>query len=367
MIAAALASAARYDVAARVAYDPRGAPGELAAASVAVNGMVLLEAYRFDHQAHWIERATAAAESLIAHADMNHDGKSGWGRYWSRDGSSAGGAAAFSRGCKMRPNAAYDDEMYDDARVLHFLLEMYRTTKVDRYLAAAKAAIDDTWDDGETTFAGRGFAYFKTSGECDRGWHVKNINALMALPLAILAGSASDPRYRRRAEQLVFGELAEVGRPEDGTPANLGYFARDMTSAKADRGKYVSAAQVVLAGGEVVCNPQTRAGESCRKHLGVEARSLYLAMTELSAPTRERDLAVAKLTDAYGRGNACAAGASDEDRRGCIAYLCAVRAITPAYRQTCGDLVGARPVLSQESILGVLWGASGSPGRLLRP
>jgi uncharacterized protein YyaL (SSP411 family) len=69
----------------------------------------------------------------------------------------------------MRTNAAYDDELYDDARVLHFLLEMYRATKGERYLSAAKSAIEATWGYGEATLEGRGFSYFKTSGDCDRG------------------------------------------------------------------------------------------------------------------------------------------------------------------------------------------------------
>jgi hypothetical protein len=165
---------------------------------------------------------------LIAHADMNGDGKVGWGRYWKLSGPSGdarGGDTTFAMGCALPRNKAYDDELYDDARITQFLIELYRTTKDPRYLATAKAAIDATWGQGESEAGGRGFAYYKTIGPCDRGWLVKNVNMLMAVPIASLATITGEGKYRERAEKMLWLEHAELDRTVGGrTAPNLGYY-----------------------------------------------------------------------------------------------------------------------------------------------
>jgi hypothetical protein len=364
----AMKAALAYDRPIYYTYAPTRAPQEVAASSVAINAHMLLEAYRHDGASHWLEHARIAGDTLLAHADENGDGKTGWGRYWNLaapSGDSSGGNTTFARGCSLPRNHAYDDELYDDARITHFLLELFHTTGEQRYLAGARKAIDDTWDHGEQTFNGNGFAYDKTIGPCDRGWQMKNINMLMAVPMALLAKATGDARYRKRAEQLIYDERAQIEHVVDGKPApNLGYYSIATSQARAGhRSGYIEAAQTVT-GGAIGCNLKTGSGESCTNHLGLEARGLALAERLLgSEPESIRRNVLTIMSGLEARASDMCTTAKTKlgfplSIAGCSAYYCALRQFSHRFDDLCLARVTTWGTNSQETVLGLFWGAS---------
>ena len=346
-------------------YSPHSDPQERAASTVAINGHVLLEAHRATGEPALLAQARSAGDSLIAHGDMNGDGKVGWGRYWKLSGPSGdnrGGNTTFARGCVFPRNAAYDDEMYDNARIVHFFLDLYHVTADVRYLRVARQAVDDTWEQGESTHGGHGFSYFKTIGPCDRGWQIKNINMLMAVPLAMLAQITEETRYRQRAEQLIYLERQELNRNFNGrsTP-NLGYYTIETMGAKAQSGGYVPAAQSLSPEEPVTCNPSTLSGESCSRHLGLEARGLYMAGRMLGYPRDEFSHEIRSIMLGFRDGALCRLERSPvglpRSVTACVAYYCALRQIDPHFDDLCYIRVLSWPVGTQDIILGLFWGA----------
>lgn len=357
-IATALEAAKKYERERLRTYRPAQDGKEVAASTIAINAHILLEAYRVEGGDHWLQAARGAADSLIAHSDMNRDGEVGWGRYWDLPASSsdgAGGNTSFSVGCDLPRNKPYDDELYDDARIGHFLVELHRSTGDSKYLEAARQMIDDTWMLGVETFDGKGFAYYKTSGACDRGWLVVNINALMAVPLTYLAHLNPGSRYAHRADRVLFDFRSQLRQ------GNLGYYAIETaTSRSRSPGTYVERAQVRAPDGSIECNRKTGAGESCTAHLGLEARSLVIAEQNLGQPNDESLVRLVMSAMERSDADRCSKERTSlgnaRSITACAAYYCMFRNLNPRYNDYCYSRVRAWGAGSQDIILGLFWG-----------
>lgn len=362
--AIALRAVEHYDRPQLYTYAPRGDVHERAAVTVALNGQVLLEGYRTTGNESWLDHARIAADSLLAHGDMNHDGKLGWGRYWpdSASGSDGkGGASTFSRGCVLPPNRAYDDEIYDDAYVTDFLLDLYGTVRDRRYLDAARQVIENTWNDGAPVYGGTGFMYWKTIGACSRGWYIKNINMLMAVPMARLAKITGERRYDERFDSMMRAELHDVRHSVDGRPApNLGYYALETMHDRPEQGKYVQTTQTAAQEGPVVCNLRTGSGRSCLEHLPIEAGAIDAA-ARIAGNEGAARAAVLTLMNAFqaASGPLCSGTGSGEGSAAqptaCVAYYCALRGLAQGFDSICHARVALVPK-GQDLILGLLRG-----------
>lgn len=361
----ALSQAKIYVRPALYIYAPHSDSKERAASTVAVSGHILLEAYLASGDKSWLDKARASGDSLIAHPDMNGDGAWGWGRYWPADPGrpsfdGKGGNTSFVMGCIAPRNKAYDDEIYDDARVGHFLLDLYLATSDRRYLAATQRMIDDTWHYGETT-PGGGFYYYKTIGACDRGWHVKNINMLMAVPMAQLAKVTGDAKYRLRLRAMLRAEAAELDRTVDGKPApNFGYYAVQTMLRRPTQGTYVSRAQTTDLRGPIRCNDQTGSGLSCAQHIGLEARSIDLVDRILGDKDAELRHEAQALMAELRRDDPALCGAEKTAKgysrnwTACAAYYCALRRLSPDYNALCRER--AAKEIKPDTVLGLFWG-----------
>lgn len=368
LVARALEAVSRYDRPQFYNYRPRSDASEHAASTVAIIGNILLEGYRIRGTERWLEHARIAADTLISHSDMNADGKVGWGRFWKLSGPSGdaiGGNTTFALDCTLPRNRAYDDELYDDARIAQFLLELYQSTDDARYLKSAQEVIENTWDVGEPTQGGAGFAYFKTIGPCDRGWHVKNINVLMAVSLAMLAKVTGDQRYWRRLEAVMMEERAQIRRTVDGRLApNLGYLGVETMIKKPTKGGYVTRAQTKDLSTAIACNDATRTGESCTQHLGLEARSIDLVLRL----TRRADLGSTSDVEIVMEGHlSLDAKLCSSDRvpyrsvnsTYCAAYQCALRRLRPEYANLCLKRTEDPASATPDVVLGLFWGRPG--------
>jgi hypothetical protein len=374
--ARALVYAERYLQPKFYTYQPQAASDERAASTVAVTAHILLEAWRVNAQATYLAAARVAGDSLIGNPDVKHTGKTGWGRFWDKDGGASmpgdGSNTSFAMGCPLARNKPYDDEMYDDARIGHFLLDLYLATKDQRYLDVTRKMLDDTWDIGEATPDG-GFFYYKTIGACDRGWHVKNVNMLMAVPVALMAKITGEHRYHDRLAAMMLAERMEVRRMINGQPApNLGYYAVQTMREHPTQGTYVARAQTVDLNAPVRCNPKTGSGDSCWRHLGLEARSIDLVNRILG----HEELATADdvrivMSDVVATDTAlCGADKSPagyaRSWTHCAAYYCALRRLEAGWAQLCLDRT--RPdTMTPDLGLGLFWGRPDRWGSIVRP
>lgn len=363
----ALSGAAKYLRISNV-YAPQAVSRERAASIVAVTSHVLLEAFLATNNQLYLDKAKKAADTIIRYPDMNQNGTYGWGRYWSKiEGSQSqpgdGSNTTFAIGCSLEKNKPYDDEMYDNARIGHFLLELYEVTRIPSYLEAVRRMIDDTWEVGERNRDG-GFFYFKTIGLCDRRWHVKNVNMLMAIPIALLARITGEPKYRERLKAMTRAELAEVRRMIDGKPApNLGYYGVETMRDHPTQGTYVSRAQTTDLAGPISCNSKTGSGESCTAHLGLEARAIDIVLrtsdlgllavddikTIMAGHEARDDEMCARPTTALGRTRSITY---------CTAYYCALRHLEPRYLELCAERTKQFGASTPDIVLGLFWGRS---------
>ena len=370
LVAAALASAGKYASDRKsYVYEPRADVSERAASTVAVTGHLLLEAFLAVHERQFLQKAKSAADSLVAQADMNRDGFVGWGRYWSKsEGTPSrpgdGSNTTFSIDCALERNKAYDDEMYDNARIGHFLLDLYDVTKDPRYLQSARRMVDDTWGIGEKDSNG-GFFYYKTAGMCDRGWHVKNVNMLMAIPIALLVRITGEAKYRKRLEAMMKAEQIEVRRTIDGRPApNLGYYSVQTMRDHPTQGTYVSRAQTTDLTGAISCNPKTSSGESCTAHLGLEARAIDIVL-RTSGPdlATVSDIEILMAGHEARDGEMCTTPTTALGRPRsvtyCAAYYCALRHLEARYTGLCLARTRSLGALTPDVVLGLFWGRSG--------
>lgn len=350
-------------------YRPNRVATERAASTVAVTGHLLLEAYLVSRDERFLNAARIAADSVSAHGDQNGDGKIGWGRFWGTNSASPsmpgdGSNTTFAMGCELRRNRPYDDEMYDNGRIGHFLLDMHKVTGNQTYLDSTRRMLDDTMDQGSATPDGIGFYYFKTIGPCDRGWHVKNINMLMAVPVALMAERTGDQRYWRRLRAMMHVELAEIRRSAQGRPIpNLGYYAIHTMREKPQQGTYVARAQSTDPELAVTCNPKTASGESCTEHIGLEARAIDVIRRSLP---NARDIGTASdlLTLMAGhelRDTELCSGPKMPSGRPrsqtyCAAYYCALRQLKGDYVRLCLERTAERRNFSPDLVLGIFWG-----------
>jgi len=304
---------------------------ERSAASVASVGLLAVEAFHalrdepgFCAEAALLRRAAEqGAASIGAHADLNGDGRVGWGRLWIKGrrvhgyNLKDGGYTYFTdaRGCSLgsfggvRMNPAYREEAFDVAHVSLFLLEVALVTR-DAALARSlvqevRRAMDDSWDDGGAVEAVSppGWYYWKTlGGPCEAGFRIKNTNLRMGTALGLLhrllllsepAYAASGrARYLQRARAILrtnddelfrrhdFGYFGSGGRNEElgarlaktQQPQRL---PREVRALVDDARRGDGAAEGVLCGGAARPLPLERdeielAG-SCWNHLPFEA------------------------------------------------------------------------------------------------
>lgn len=365
--AAGLASAARYASSPKFyTYEPKADATERAASTVAITGHILLEAYLAGGGDAYLAKARIAGDSVIGKPDMNGNGTTGWGRYWGTSTSPSipgdGSNTTFVQGCTVARSKPYDDEMYDNGRIGHFLLDLHLATKDISYLDATRRMFDDTWAMGETTPEG-GFYYYKTVGACDRGWHVKNINMLMAVPVALMAKITGEAKYRERIAAMMRAETIETRREIDGRPApNLGYYAVHTMREKPTQGTYVQRAQTTDLAAAVRCNLKTGSGDSCWKHLGLEARSIDLVNRIIGSETLATATDVKTvMSDVVATDTALCR--TDKSPTGyarnwthCAAYYCALRRMDDGWGRLCRER--ALPAhLTPDLALGLFWGS----------
>jgi hypothetical protein len=192
---------------------------------------------------------------------------------------------------------------------------------------------------------------------------VKNINMLMAVPVALLAKATAQDRYRRRAEQLIAAEMEELDRTVAGKPApNLGYYSVDTVRMKGEQGHYVAVAQTPGLAKAISCNNRTLSGQSCTDHLGIEARGLAMAEQKLGRPSQSYSKYVLQIMGAYeARDAAMCSGehtslGTTRSYTACVAYYCALRKVSPRFNDRCFSRVSAWGVNSQDAVLGLFWG-----------
>lgn len=294
-------------------YRPSHNPSERTASIVARAGMLFLEAATYwrdqrpDYAATLIQDARRAADSLIAEFrdadgrlvrawDMDGDGKAGYGRFFSSSYGYAkgkansrvvdGGYTYFADGACQR-NRAYQTDLFDTALVMEFLGDLAKSLIASSapedkkageiYAKFAKRIADDTWTNGEAFANGKYFYYWRTTGACERGWDIKNVNLMMVEPLLTIARLSGERRYEDRARIVWETERWELG--QDGSSPNFGYYGkRTIEAAKRDpkslKFKQVRGTQSLEPGsdGAIHCNPKSR---TCGGHLLREAYNVY--------------------------------------------------------------------------------------------
>jgi hypothetical protein len=366
----AMIAAKGYDRAQYYTYAPKGSPSETQASTVSSAGHIFLEAYRFDRDGKWLEKARVAGDSLVANGDRNNDGKIGWGRFWPGDPKSAsakgdGANTTFALECKLPRNKPYDDEMYDNARIGHFLLDLYDVTRDNKYLNAVDRMLADTWKLVGVTPEGAVY-YSKTAGDCDQGWHIKNINMLMAVPMARMAQLSGRPIFAERARSMIAAEVDELRFMSNGRQRpNFGYYARHTMRERASMGPYVKIAQIGQPDGTVACRADTSTGESCMEHVGIEARSLDLALRAGVPGVRGTvdDVRTLMLEHEHLDPVLCSTGktfsGAVRSASVCAAYFCALRRLKSAYAERCLERTANSKSWTLEVILGFFWGRAG--------
>ena len=231
---------------------------ERSAASVASVGLLAVEAFHalrdepgFCAEATLLRRAAEqGAASIAAQADLNGDGRLGWGRLWIKGrrvhgyNLKNGGYTYFTdaAGCSLgsfagvRMNEAYREEAFDVAHVSLFLLEVALATRdaalARRLVQVVRRAMDDSWDDGEAVDAlsPPGWYYWKTlGGPCEIGFRVKNTNLRMGTALGLLHRLllGSDPAYAAAGRSRYLLRARAILRTNDDElfrRHNLGYF-----------------------------------------------------------------------------------------------------------------------------------------------
>lgn len=260
-------------------YAPSRTTEELPAVTIATYGQLYIKAYQLASSSAdktlLLSAAEQAAKSLIKHSDMNKDGKVGWGRYWPEEGIHGNGDGSYTYwptgSCKR--NSAYENESFDEARVIQFLAELASLTRNQVYLKGVRQAVKDEWGDGGYTSSGQ-FFYWKTSGDCAKGWEVKNTNmqygaALYFVYRALLKLTPNDAfRFDvyRRADDVLHSDLSEL------KASNFGYYGKSTMQSKA------SSSSIRLTqhfkGNRIECVTNTASGDSCYYHYAVEMRAL---------------------------------------------------------------------------------------------
>ncbi|SDG72923.1 hypothetical protein [Bosea robiniae] len=361
LLARALESAGKYARPTLYRFAPQRRSDERAASTVAVTAHLLLEAYRAGGGDKFLNMARQAGDDLLVNADLDNDGKIGWGRFWSPAAGTSrpgdGSNTTFSRNCTLPRNGPYADELYDDARIGHFLLDLHQVTSETRFSDAVKAMLTATWNLG-APIPGGGFYYFKTKGPCDAGFHVKNINMMMAAVLALANSQEPNPRYAERLATLLRAEHDELNEAQGS--ANLAYYGRGDDRVT-ERGGYISVAQVNGSKGWR-CRVDTGSGNSCFEHLGLEARALALIGAVAPKALRRAGLGAAKIREVM----AAAASREAESCQGggrwpysatfCAAYHCALRQVLPASAALCLDRTSDPKSWTQDVTLGLFWG-----------
>ncbi|MGQ3280210.1 MAG: hypothetical protein ACT6WE_27210, partial [Shinella sp.] len=352
--AIAVSAVPGYDQPWAYTYQPRADSRERAAVLVAVTAQVLLEGYRETGRSSWLDHAKIAADTLLAHGDMNGDGKLGWGRYWPNteaysDGK--GGHTSFGGGCTLSSNRRYDDEMYDNAKITDFLLDLYSTVPDGRYLDAARSVMENTWSVGSPVY-GDGFMYWKTAGACSHSWYVKNINMLMAMPMARLAKVTRESRYADRLQAMMKAELHDIRRTVSAHPApNFGYFALKSMEDRRDAGAIVQSFQAVTPDGSISCKTRSRA---CIEHLPIEAQAIDFVVKLTGSDRYGSRADVLAIMRAFHSFDRTLCGTPDTNSV-CASYYCRFRGLAPDFDRLCHERVATAPK-SQDLVLGLLYG-----------
>ena len=331
-------------------YAPRRASDEEPAFRVALNGnailaqAVLLRDRDPARSAALLEQAFTIALSLAGGQDdaplsvperpqdMDGDGRVGWGRFWAvreddRKGSRVrdGGYTYFPKpGCKR--NQPYATEMFDSAFVIRHLLDVSLVMNrldpeahkqdIEKLISVARSAVDDTWNDGALV-DGR-FYYWKTAGECERDWFIKNTSLLFGVNLLKLYYLNGDVRSSERAGATVRAEEYELER------GNYGYYGvlQDQglreVAAHQERKDHAGSSEIVCL------------SVSCLRHLPIEALALNEADQLAGA---DHTAEILRIMARYGEG--AAARNSAQMAATSAAYFCNLREMDSKFRERC--------------------------------
>jgi hypothetical protein len=341
-------------------YMPSRDPAERSASIVARAGALFLEGAKHEkdidpeYAVGLIQSARRSADSLmtgnsIPPWDMDEDSLAGFGRIFPSAKSTGetsarvvdGGYTYYWDGSCQR-DRAYQTDLFETAIVMGFIADLASILRkseggaAERYIAFARRLADDTWSNGEAFGEGRYFYYWRTTGECERGWDIKNINLMLAIPLLTIADLTGDRRYRDRAQTLWNTELWELG--QDGSAQNYGYYGKRTVEAARRAGsgpkfKLVGGTQDLQVDGKGAMNCR-QSSITCGSHLLREA--YYLYETGLRLGTDARPL-IRKMLDSFKDWKNEAKQGCFRESTGdsCEGFVCALAAFDPDAREGC--------------------------------
>jgi hypothetical protein len=349
-------------------YAPKRLAGEIPAVTIATYGQLFLRAYGLttstSDKAKLLAAARQAADGLIKYSDMDRDGKIGWGRYWPDEGNHGnrdGSYTYFPNGSCKR-SSAYENESFDAARVIQFLAELASLTRDRAYLSKVRQAVKDQWGDGGYASTGQ-FFYWKTSGDCEKGWQVKNTNiqygaALYFVYRALLRVTPNDGfRFDvfRRADDVLRAEVAELQK------FNFGYYGQATMMSKAGQPQII--ATQYLKDGQINCVTNTASGDSCYNHFAVEMRALMDVQRSFkgSAVAAKYDMgdAVKTLYSKFNAGfkarcsSAKSSGGLARNSTSCTVPICLMRKGSSALTSSCQKTIDALNARSVDVLLAI--------------
>jgi hypothetical protein len=180
--------------------------------------------------------------------------------------------------------------------------------------------------------------------------------------MALLAKITGEKKYRERLEGMMKAQRSEIRRVVNGRPApNLGYYAIQTMVEKPTQGTYVSRAQTTDLSTTISCNLKTGSGDSCTRHLGLEARSIDLVGRILgTGALGSTDDVKTIMSGALDRDEELCANEKTplglaRSWTHCAAYYCALRRLDSRYQTLCEERV-EKATMTPDILLGIFWG-----------
>lgn len=184
-----------------------GKPYEMGGMSLACS--TFLSGYKKYNTPELKRRAELIGDFLVANKDRNENGVVGWGFDATSD--------PFQDGTV---NPAKTEYIFQTARVINCLSELYEVSGKKVYKDVVVEAIDDSWLMGKSTFSSCTdcFYYWYSYNKNDFNRYVRNTNLQMAQALSYAYHSTGISKYKTRAQQVLNAEMNEVNK------GNQGYF-----------------------------------------------------------------------------------------------------------------------------------------------